>query len=222
MANENVVLVLIGAPGSGKGTQSTFLSTKYGFKHVSTGDLLRAEVSDGTEIGKKISDIMGSGGLVSSDIVNNVMESTIKKVETQWPRLLLDGYPRSVEQAKFLDNVVSRLTNVKICVIQIDVNADSIVKRMSGRVMCEGCKTPYKVEDHVEVCTVCGGRSFVRRKDDEPAIVLERIEAYNSVSSKVLDYYGDRAVRIDGDRSPEMVFSDVEKILEGFGLFRVV
>lgn len=222
MVNENVVLVLVGAPGSGKGTQSTFLSANYGFKHVSTGDLLRTEVAEGTETGKKIANIMESGGLVSSDIVNAVMESTIKKVETQCPRVLLDGYPRSVEQARFLDDVVSRLTNVKICVIQIDVNADSIVKRMSGRVMCESCKTPYKVEDHVEVCTVCGGRSFVKRKDDEPSIVLERIETYNSVSSKVLDYYGDRAVRINGDRTPEVVFSDIEKILEGFGLFRVV
>lgn len=218
MLEGNLIVVLIGAPGSGKGTQSTFLSQKYGFKHVSTGDLLRAEVAAKTEIGNKIADIMGSGGLVSSDIVNSVMKATISKVGKEYKLLLLDGYPRSIEQAKFLDSVTSNLTNTRICVIQIDVNADSIVKRMSSRVMCENCKTPFKVDDDIKVCPVCGGRSLVRRKDDEPSIVLERIEAYNSVSSKVLDYYGDRAIRLDGDKSPEGVSSDIKGVLEDFGL----
>lgn len=205
------ILILIGAPGSGKGTQSSGLTKKYGFRHTSAGDLLRAEVKSESELGLQIKDLMNTGKLVSNEIVNGLMKKVLTSL-SDGDRILLDGYPRSVEQAKFIDDAVSDLKNSSICVIQIDVNADSIVKRVSDRVVCEQCQFPYSL-GKIEVCPVCGGRSFVRRKDDEPAIVRERIEAYNSISAKVLDYYGDRVVHVDGDMSPEVVAQAIDKIL---------
>ena len=205
------IVVLIGAPGSGKGTQSTHLVEKYGFRHTSAGDLLRAEVNAESAIGLEIKELMNTGKLVSNDIVNALMGKVLKSLKDD-DLLLLDGYPRSVEQAKFIDDCILNLKKSSICVIQIDVNADSVVKRMSSRVMCEQCKTPYKVGE-VERCTVCGGSSFVRRKDDEPAVVRERISTYNSISSKVLDYYGGRAHRVDGDQSPECVSRAIDEII---------
>lgn len=205
------VVILIGAPGSGKGTQSTHLVEKYGFRHTSAGDLLRAEVKAESPVGLKIKDLMNTGKLVSDEIVNGLMENVLKSLGNG-DRLLLDGYPRSVEQAKFIDNVIFCLKNVSICVIQIDIDADSVVKRMSSRVMCEQCKTPYRAGE-VERCAVCGNSTFVRRKDDEPAIVRERIDTYNSISSKVLDYYGDRVSYVNGDRSQEEVSQAIDEIL---------
>ena len=210
------IVVLIGAPGSGKGTQSTHLVEKYGFRHTSAGDLLRAEVKAETKIGLEIRDLMNSGKLVPNDIVNSLMKQVIVSLEDDG-LLLLDGYPRSVEQAQFIDDCILNLQKNSICVIQIDVNADSVVKRMSSRVICEQCKTPFKVGE-VERCPVCGCTSFVRRKDDEPAIVRERIDTYNSISSKVLGYYGDRVHHVDGDQSPEIVSQAIDKIVaDAFG-----
>lgn len=205
------IVILIGAPGSGKGTQSTHLVEKYGFRHTSAGDLLRAEVKAETKIGLEIKDLMNTGKLVPNNTVNALMGKVIKSLKED-DLLLLDGYPRSIEQAKFIDDCIFNLKKTSICVIQIDVDADSIVKRMSSRVMCEQCKTPYRVGE-VEMCAVCGGSSFVRRKDDEPAIVRERIDTYNSVSSKVLGYYGDRVRHVNGDQSPECVSQAVDNIV---------
>ena len=211
------VVVLIGAPGSGKGTQSTHLVEKYGFRHTSAGDLLRAEIKAETKIGLEIPDLVNGGKLVPSDIVISLMKQVIVGMKED-DLLLLDGYPRPIEQAKFIDDCILNLKNTAICVIQIDVNADSVVKRMSSRVMCEQCKTPYRVGE-VSKCTVCGGSSFIRRKDDEPAIVRERIEAYTSISSKVLGYYGDRVHHVNGDQAPECVSHDIDKIVSAaFGL----
>lgn len=191
------VVILIGAPGSGKGTQSTNLVNRYGFIHTSAGDLLRAEVKADTEIGRRIKDILEAGALCPDEIVNGLLFNVLVSLKNG-DRLLLDGYPRTVEQAKYFDEMILRLQNISVCVIQIDVDTSSVVNRMSSRVMCEQCKTPYTAGD-VERCTVCGCTSFVRRKDDEPDVVRRRIESYNSISAKVLDYYGDRAFRVDGN-----------------------
>lgn len=208
MAN---IVILIGAPGSGKGTQAKYLVDKYGCRHVAAGNLLREEVKSESEIGLRIKDIMSSGQLVSDDIVNSLMGKVILSLRDN-DFLLLDGYPRSVEQAKFVDDTVFRLKNCSVCVIQINVNADSVVERASGRVICEQCKAPYKAGD-VERCTVCGCSSLIRRKDDEPGVVRERIKIYNTISSKVIDYYGSRVFNVSGDDLPDNVFQAIDKIV---------
>lgn len=209
------VVVFFGAPGCGKGTQAKHLVAKYGFQHFSTGNLFREQVSLQTDLGKKVEKIMKSGGLIDDNDVNLVVKNKLQNSEISG-NLLLDGYPRTVEQAEFLNNLLVNLPKNRFRVIQIDVDLDSLVQRISGRFVCSKCNATYGAFDKIEKCTVCGSSSFYKREDDKEDLVRDRVNKYLNVTAKVLDYYKDFGciTKVNGDVLPEEVSHSIDQVIE--------
>ena len=208
-------LVLIGCPGAGKGTQAKMLSKKYGIAHISTGDLLREQIKKGTELGKKVSEIINAGGLVSDDIVSAMLAERIKDDDCK-KGYILDGYPRNVSQAEGLDSIVGSLDKV-IC---YDVDDDVIVDRMSGRRSCPKCGKMYHVKYNPPktegVCDDCG-ETLIQRKDDNEETVLNRLKVYHETTAPVIDFYDNKGIliRTSGVGDINDIFNNVTKALEG-------
>lgn len=208
-------LVLIGCPGAGKGTQAKMLSKKYGIAHISTGDLLREQIKKGTELGKKVSEIINAGGLVSDDIVSAMLAERIKDDDCK-NGYILDGYPRNVSQAEGLDSIVGSLDKV-IC---YDVDDDVIVDRMSGRRSCPKCGKMYHVKYNPPktegVCDDCG-ETLIQRKDDNEETVLNRLKVYHETTAPVIDFYDNKGIllRTSGVGDINDIFNNVTKALEG-------
>lgn len=208
-------LVLIGCPGAGKGTQAKMLSKKYGIAHISTGDLLREQIKKGTELGKKVSEIINAGGLVSDDIVSAMLAERIKDDDCK-NGYILDGYPRNVSQAEGLDSIVGSLDKV-IC---YDVDDDVIVDRMSGRRSCPKCGKMYHVKYNPPktegVCDDCG-EALIQRKDDNEETVLNRLKVYHETTAPVIDFYDNKGIllRTSGVGDINDIFNNVTKALEG-------
>ena len=208
-------LVLIGCPGAGKGTQAKMLSKKYGIAHISTGDLLREQIKKGTELGKKVSEIINAGGLVSDDIVSAMLAERIKDDDCK-KGYILDGYPRNVSQAEGLDSIVGSLDKV-IC---YDVDDDVIVDRMSGRRSCPKCGKMYHVKYNPPktegVCDDCG-ETLIQRKDDNEETVLNRLKVYHETTAPVIDFYDNKGIllRTSGVGDINDIFNNVKKALEG-------
>lgn len=208
-------LVLIGCPGAGKGTQAKMLSKKYGIAHISTGDLLREQIKKGTELGKKVSEIINAGGLVSDDIVSAMLAERIKADDCK-KGYILDGYPRNVSQAEGLDSIVGSLDKV-IC---YDVDDDVIVDRMSGRRSCPKCGKMYHVKYNPPktegVCDDCG-ETLIQRKDDNEETVLNRLKVYHETTAPVIDFYDNKGIllRTSGVGDINDIFNNVTKALEG-------
>lgn len=208
-------LVLIGCPGAGKGTQAKMLSKKYGIAHISTGDLLREQIKKGTELGKKVSEIINAGGLVSDDIVSAMLAERIKADDCK-NGYILDGYPRNVSQAEGLDSIVGNLDKV-IC---FDVDDNTIVDRMSGRRSCPKCGKMYHIKYNPPktegVCDDCG-ETLIQRADDNEETVLNRLKVYHETTAPVIDFYDNKGIliRISGVGDINDIFSNVCKALEG-------
>lgn len=216
-------VVLFGAPGAGKGTVAQYLLDNYNVVHFSTGNLLRNEVKKDTEIGREISSILGSGGLVNDDIVNRVVESNLLQALSTDSVVLLDGYPRTVDQAKFLDSIISSKSSSSIRVIEIEVDHEVVVSRIAGRIVCTKCGATFHssglTKDGVlsKVCPRCGGE-LGKRADDEECVVRNRLKEYVDMTLPVSEYYGDRLVKVSGDTSPDVVTQSVDDKLCGFGI----
>ncbi len=208
-------LVLIGCPGAGKGTQAKMLSSKYGIAHISTGDLLREQISKGTELGKKVSEIINAGGLVSDDIVSAMLSERIKADDCK-KGYILDGYPRNVSQAEGLESIVGSLDKV-IC---YEVDDDVIVDRMSGRRSCPKCGRMYHVKYNPPkaegICDVCGDK-LIQRKDDNAETVLNRLNVYHKTTAPVIEYYDKKGIllRTSGVGDINDIFETVCSELEG-------
>ena len=185
-------LVLIGCPGAGKGTQAKKLSKHYGIAHISTGDLLREQMKQGTELGKKVSEIMNAGGLVSDEIVSAMLAERIKADDCK-NGYILDGYPRNVSQAEGLDAITGPLDKV-VC---IDVDDNIIVDRMTG------------------VCDACG-EALIQRKDDNEETVKNRLKVYHETTAPVINYYDEKGllVKINGVGDIDEIFNAVVNALE--------
>lgn len=211
-----LVLILLGAPGAGKGTVAQFLKENYDVCHFSTGNLLRAEVESHSDIGLEIEQILGSGGLVKDDIVNRLVELNIGRVIGSADIIILDGYPRTVEQAKVLDGAQNGSLKESIRVIELDVPDDAVVARISQRRVCEKCGNTYGPHDKIDVCS-CGG-CLVRRKDDEESVVRNRLKEYKNATQPVADYFDDRLVRVSGEGTPGDVAERVEAVMSQFGI----
>jgi adenylate kinase len=212
-------LVIFGAPGSGKGTQSKKLEEKYGVKVVSTGDLLRAEVAAGSEIGKSCADIMAQGKFPDNQII-------FQLIELFWERhadatgILYDGFPRTVEQAEFLLTSLRNRGETIEAVIDINVDQDVLVKRIAGRFACAKCgeiyNTYFKQPSVEGVCDVCGGTEFKTRADDNVDTVKTRMMMYEQSTAPVLDFFMDQQLDIiivDGMQSVETVFHQIENVM---------
>jgi adenylate kinase len=183
--------VLLGAPGSGKGTQGVVLSKKYNIPQVSTGDLLRAAVSGGSELGKKAKTAMDAGALVSDDIVIGLIKERLAEDDAK-NGYILDGFPRNIAQAEALDSMLSELNQPLQGVILLDVAFDELLQRLTGRRTCKDCGaiynihlSPAKVEGH---CDACDGELF-QRADDNEATIGNRLNVYQEQTAPLIDFY---------------------------------
>lgn len=205
-------IVLLGAPGAGKGTQSARLVDEFGFTHLSTGDLLRAAVKEGTELGVKAKSCMDAGELVPDEVVIGLVEEKLKAAPEA--SFLLDGFPRTPAQAVALDGVLANLGKKLDYAIALEVDSEALVARMSQRRVCHECGYPGTVETG-PVCPKCGGEMY-QRDDDNEATVRNRLDVYETSTSPLIDYYRgcELLVTIDGDRDPNVVYADVKEALD--------
>jgi len=212
-----VVVLLFGPPGCGKGTQSRLITAWLKIPAISTGEMLRAEMQAGTELGRLAQEIMSSGGLVGDDIVNNMLASRIGKTDC-CNGFLLDGYPRTVEQAEYLDQLLQSRHLARPIVLHLDVPEDALVGRMTSRRQCPKCSRVYNLLHQPPKATgVCDddGVELIIRKDDQESIFRERLRTYDEQTRPVLAHYHDRSYhQIRGDRSPNYIFEEITGVLE--------
>ena len=215
-------LIFLGPPGAGKGTQAQRVAAAHGLVQLSTGDMLRAAVAAGTEVGLKAKAVMEAGELVSDDIVVAIVADRIAGPDCAGG-FVLDGFPRTVAQAEALDTVLDGNGMRIDHVVEMTVDDDALVERISGRFSCVACGAAYhdrfnrpKVEG---VCDACGGGEFVRREDDNAETVATRLGAYHAQTAPLLPYYRDRgALRpVDGMAEIDAVTRQIEAVLNGGG-----
>lgn len=205
-------IVLLGAPGAGKGTQSAKLVEAFGFKHVSTGDLLRAAVKEGTPLGVKAKSYMDAGDLVPDEVVIGLVEELIKAEPDA--SYLLDGFPRTPAQAVSLDSVLSGLGKKLDCAVAIQVDNEVVVERISKRRLCKGCDYIGTAADGA-TCPVCGGELY-QRSDDNADSVRNRLEAYDKSTSPLIDYYRGNGTlaEVEGNQAPDAVFAAIKEAVQ--------
>jgi len=212
-----LVLLLFGPPGSGKGTQSGKISQWLGIPAISTGDMLREEIKAGSALGKAAKAVMSGGGLVGDDLVNRMLTQRVSAPDCAHG-FLLDGYPRTVEQAEYLDGVLNQQQLESPIVLHLDVPMDALVGRLTSRRQCPQCKRIYNLlHQPPKVAGICDddGTPLITRKDDSEEVVGERIRTYDEITRPVLAYYQDRKYhQIRGDRSPSYIFEAITGILE--------
>jgi len=195
-----MIIVLLGPPGAGKGTQADKLAERLGIPKIATGDVLRAAVRDGTKRGKEAKAFMDRGDLVPDSVILGILQDVMTSPATK-KGAILDGAVRTVPQAKGLGVTLAEIGKKIDKVLLFDVGDDELVKRLSTRTVCEGCQTPYMGRDAGTKCEKCGGK-LVRRKDDEPEAIRNRLEVYRTQTAPVIDWYGDnkmKVLKIDAD-----------------------
>jgi adenylate kinase len=212
-------LVVLGKQGAGKGTQSQLLCDTYGLVHISTGDILRAAVQNGTPLGLEVKSVLDAGRLVSDELVNKLVEDRYKEPDAQ-PGSVLDGFPRNIGQAQALERILGE-GGVKLC-IYIDLPNDLVLQRLSSRRVCQECGTTYVDSDPSAIsgtCEVCGG-DVVQRSDDQPEAIQKRLETFERDTFPLLSFYEQRdlLVKVNGDQSVEKVSEDIEALLQGRGV----
>ena len=216
-------IIFIAPPAAGKGTLSDKLVAKYGYKHLSTGDLLRAEIKKENDLGKKIEEIISRGELVSDEIITELLKNELKSIDGKF---ILDGYPRNIAQADTLNGIFSELNIENYVTIYLDLEEELAMKRALGRVICGGCGASYNTyfENFMPksegICDKCGSE-LKHRSDDTEETFKVRFSTYVEKTSPVLDYYKDlnRLEVIDANVESDEVFKIVEKIIgEGFTL----
>ena len=214
-------LVLLGPPGAGKGTQAKLLQDSRSLLKLSTGDMLRAAVAAGTELGRKAGDIMERGQLVPDNMVIELIAEHID--EDEGKGFILDGFPRTIAQAEALDRLLKERGKKLDLVIVMGVNDEALIERIAGRFACvtcgEGYHDVYKMPKVEGVCDRCGGTQFVRRRDDNGEVVRSRLTAYHAQTEPLIDYYsGQGKVRtVDGMKDIGTVEKEIETALDGEG-----
>lgn len=188
-------IVLFGPPGAGKGTQASLLSEKYGAAHISTGDILREAVANKTEVGLKAKGYMEKGELVPDEVVIAIAKDKLSSIGDQG--FILDGFPRTIAQAKALDQALAEIGKPLDAVVNLQVDEEELVRRLSGRRVCPSCGEPYHVDSKppktAGKCDKCGAE-LVHRADDQPEAIRNRLKVYDNQTSPVLGYYADSGV----------------------------
>jgi adenylate kinase len=215
-----MILVLLGPPGAGKGTQANQLETERLLVKLSTGDMLRAAVAAGTELGRKAGDIMERGKLVPDDIVIGLIAERLD-AGGKGNGFILDGFPRTIAQAEALDRLVTERGKTLDTVIEMQVDDDALVKRITGRFTCADCGEGYhdafKTQKVPGVCDRCGSTQFVRRRDDNEEVVRSRLEAYHAQTEPLIDYYRNQGKlkSVDGMAEIGAVHRAIARALDG-------
>lgn len=208
---------MLGAPGAGKGTQAKKIAEKYAIPHISTGDIFRANIKNGTELGKKAKTYMDQGLLVPDELVVDLVVDRVNQEDCA-DGYVLDGFPRTIPQAEALDKALAAMGQKMDYAINVEVPDENIVNRMSGRRACVGCGATYhlvyaptKVED---ICDKCGG-SLILREDDKPETVKKRLGVYHDQTQPLIDYYTTAGIlkEVDGTIDIQDVFAEIVKIL---------
>lgn len=206
-------IVLLGPQGSGKGTQAKMLAEKYNIPHISTGDILRENVRDETELGKKANDYMVKGHLVPDEIVIGMIKERLEQEDAK-EGFILDGFPRTKAQAEALEGI----TSIDYA-LDIEITDDMAIKRISGRRSCPNCGAVYHVETNPpKEDMVCDkdGTELVQREDDKPEAIKKRLQLYHEQTSPLIEYYQDKRVlsEINGEQDIDTVFEDVLETIE--------
>lgn len=210
-------IIMLGAPGAGKGTQAKQIADKYSIPHISTGDIFRANLKEGTELGKKAKEYMDQGLLVPDELTCDLVMDRISQEDCK-NGFVLDGFPRTIPQAEALDAALSKIGQKMDYAIDVDVPDDNIINRMSGRRACLNCGATYhivSIPTKVEgVCDRCGNQ-VVLRDDDQPETVKKRLEVYHAQTQPLIDYYKKQDIlkTIDGTQPMEQVFDAIVEIL---------
>ena len=211
-------LILLGPPGAGKGTQSARIETVYNLVQISTGDILRAEVKSSTELGKIAKSLMDDGKLVPDNLIIDMISGYIEK-EAGSSGFILDGFPRTEEQAKALDIMLLE-KDLKIdYVIKLEVDEKALIERVVGRFSCGDCGKGYHDKfaptKLTNICDVCGSKNFVRRADDNVESMTARLAAYREQTEPILPYYEKKGALtiINGMKTPEEVFEQIEGVM---------
>ncbi len=208
----------MGLPGAGKGTQAEKIVEKYEIPHISTGDMFRLAIKEGTELGQKAKSYMDEGALVPDEVTIGIVKERLSKDDCK-KGFLLDGFPRTLAQAQALDKLLSDMNRSIDYVLHVDVDKDELVERLTGRRICPKCGTTYHVlfnPPKVEGICDKDGETLIQREDDQPSTVKNRIEVNLEQTQPMLDFYSNKGdlVTIDGSQEINKVFHDIEKNLE--------
>ncbi|HCJ07942.1 MAG: adenylate kinase [Lachnospiraceae bacterium] len=210
-------IIMLGAPGAGKGTQAKMIAAKYNIPHISTGDIFRANIKNGTELGAKAKEYMDKGLLVPDELVVDLVIDRFKEPDCK-NGYVLDGFPRTIPQAEALDKALTAIGESVDYAINVEVPDENIVRRMGGRRACVGCGATYhivysptKVEGK---CDTCGG-DLIIRDDDKPETVQNRLAVYHEQTQPLIDYYTNKGIiaEVDGTQDMNDVFAAIVKIL---------
>ena len=210
-------IIMLGAPGAGKGTQAKMLAEKYGIPHISTGDIFRANIKNGTELGAKAKEYMDKGLLVPDELVVDLIMDRFKADDCK-NGYILDGFPRTIPQAEALDAALAANGEKIDYAVNVEVPDENIVNRMSGRRACLSCGATYHIE-HIPpkkegICDKCG-QELVLRDDDKPETVLNRLKVYHDQTQPLIEFYTRKNVlkTVDGTKDMKEVFADIVAIL---------
>ena len=210
-------IIMLGAPGAGKGTQAKMIADKYGIPHVSTGDIFRANLKEGTELGLKAKEYMDKGELVPDELTVSILLDRVAKDDCK-NGYVLDGFPRTIPQAEVLEKELDKLGDKIDLAIDVEVPDENIIKRMGGRRACVKCGATYHIE-HVPpkkegICDACGSE-LILRDDDKPETVSNRLSVYHAQTQPLIDFYSERGVlkEVDGTKDMMDVFADIVSII---------
>ncbi len=211
-------IIMLGAPGAGKGTQAKMIAEKFGIPHISTGDIFRANIKEGTNLGKEAKEYMDKGQLVPDELTVRILLDRVSKDDCK-SGYVLDGFPRTIPQAEVLSNEVAKLGDKIDFAIDVDVPDENIIRRMGGRRCCLKCGATYHVE-HIPpkkegICDVCGAE-LVLRDDDKAETVKKRLDVYHEQTQPLIDYYSKLNIlrTVDGTKDKNDVFADIVNLLE--------
>ncbi|MCR5399872.1 MAG: adenylate kinase [Lachnospiraceae bacterium] len=212
-------IIMLGAPGAGKGTQAKMIAEKYDIPHVSTGDIFRANIKNGTDLGKEAKSYMDKGQLVPDELTVRILLDRVAKDDCK-NGYVLDGFPRTIPQAEVLDAELTKLGDKVDFAIDVDVPDENIIRRMGGRRACVTCGATYHIE-HVPpkkegICDKCGSE-LILRDDDKPETVKNRLDVYHKQTQPLIEYYNKKNIlhTVDGTVDMKDVFDSIIKVLEG-------
>ncbi|MCI9540083.1 MAG: adenylate kinase [Lachnospiraceae bacterium] len=210
-------IIMLGAPGAGKGTQAKRIADKWQIPHISTGDIFRANIKEGTELGKEAKKYMDQGALVPDELTVKLLLDRVAKDDCK-NGYVLDGFPRTIPQAEVLDKALAELGDTVDFAVNVDVPDENIINRMSGRRACVSCGATYHITyaptKTEGICDRCG-KELILREDDKPETVQKRLEVYHKQTQPLIDYYAKKEIlkTVDGTKDMEEVFQDIVAIL---------